>query len=232
MAGSKSNRRALQRGRLSFTGASDEPFGDRWLVGLSHNGPKPSRGLFGLFATRARLKATASRDCHALMKLAAAYEIGVVIATGTVVVDVLLVVVGGTVVVVVDVVVVVVVVVVEVLVVVELVVVLGTVVVVVDVVVVTFDFGFCVVVGAGGMVGPMFTGRDSGGRLVGGSEVVVVVATVVVVVGALVVSVVVGAGLVVVGAVGRVVVGAGRVVVVVARVVVVATTARTRGAVV
>ena len=66
------------------------------------------------------------------------------------------------------------------------------------------------------MFGPMLTGRESGGRLLVGTVVVVTGTEVVVVVGLVVsvvsvVSVVVGAGLVEVGA-GRVVVGAGRVV--------------------
>jgi hypothetical protein len=90
------------------------------------------------------------------------------------------------------------------------------------------------------MFGPMFTGRESGGRLLGGGVVVVTGTEVVVVVGLVVaavsvvsvVSVVVGAGRVEVGA-GRVVVGAGRVVVEGGgRVVVVATKALLGGAVV
>jgi hypothetical protein len=61
--------RTLQRGRLCLMGALDEPFGDRWLVGLSHNGPKPSPGPFGPNATRARPKIAVNGRYHPITSM-------------------------------------------------------------------------------------------------------------------------------------------------------------------
>ena len=65
MARIEGDLRALQRGRLSFVRTLEEPFGDRWLVGLSHNGPSLAVVVSGHFhagqAEQSRYPGTPSR---------------------------------------------------------------------------------------------------------------------------------------------------------------------------